>query len=387
MVAARIWLRGGSRLETIPGQSLVTGRLLAEGSRQRSWDRIARDAEDRGMMLSSGGTGETLVVAIDALADDWEDALAWLAELVFEPTFPTDRFDWIRRQAAGELESLMDQPEVRTARSFQEQLYGSHPYSRPLQGDAGSLARLTVEDCRAFHRQALGWGGVVIVTGAIDEEAVMARATSLFADLDRPAVPLPPVAVPVVLPPARNTVRAGQADQAHLFAGHLSVPRVHPDRVALDLLAVVLGAGAGLSGRLPDRIREKEGLAYSTDIATMAGAGLDAGRFAAYVGTAPRTVEQAERALREELARLLDAGLEDEEVEEARAYLVGRDPFRRESARQWVSLLAEAEIYGLPVEDPAQVKAELEALHRADVEAAARRHLDLQALQVTVGLP
>lgn len=386
VVAARIWLRGGARLEEIPGQGYVTGRLLSEGSRRRSWDRIAVEAEDRGMSIQSAGTSESLLVSIEALAEDQELVLDWLAELALEPAFPEDRCRWLCRQAAAELESLLDQPEARALRAFVEQLYQPHPYSRALQGDATSLARLTVADCAAYHGRAVGWGGCVVVTGEIDEDAVARRIEELFGHLDA-AAPLPPVAPPSGAAAARREVAVEDTDQAHLYVGHLTVPRAHPQLPALDVAAVVLGAGAGMSGRLPLRIREREGLAYSVDVATVAGAGLDPGRLVAYVGTSPDTVEQAERAVREELHLLVTGGVAKAEFEEARSYLIGRDPFRRETARQWADRLAEAELYGLPSDRPEWVVERLRALTRRDVENAIRAWIRPDELKVTVGLP
>ncbi len=386
LVAARLWLRGGMRLEETPGQALVTGRLLAGGSRRRGWDRIAVEAEDRGMVLQSFGGTETQGVAIDALAEDWQLALEWLAELALEPVFPEDRLAWICRQAAAELESQLDQPEVRTARAFLTQLYHPHPYGRPLQGDGESLSRLAPEHCAALHRRALGWGGCVVVTGEIDEAAVERRVRELFADLDGPAVAPPAVAPPGGLE-ARRRLTAGEGEQAHLYAGHLTVPRNHPDLIALEVVAVALGAGAGLAGRLPERIREKEGLAYSLDVATASGSGHDPGRLVTYVGTSPATVEQAERAVREELERLLEGGLGEVELEEARSYLLGRDPFRRETCRQWADILAESELYGLPTDRPEWVAERLRELTREQAEAAARRWIRPAELKVTVGSP
>jgi len=116
--------------------------------------------------------------------------------------------------------------------------------------------------------------------------------------------------------------------------GHLTVPRGHADYEALELVAVVLGSGAGLTGRIPARIREREGLAYTAYAQTIAGSGFDSGRLVAYVGTSPDTVAQAERGVVEEIARLVDGGVTEDELEEARAYLLGRDPFQRETARQ-----------------------------------------------------
>jgi zinc protease len=165
------------------------------------------------------------------------------------------------------------------------------------------------------------------------------------------------------------------------------VPRAADDYDALALAGVVLGAGSGLTGRIPERIREREGLAYTASAATVAGAGIDPGRLVLYVATSAATVAQAERGLREELARFVDEGPSDEEVADARAYLAGREPFRRETARQLADLIVRAEHVGLPLDRPGWREQRLARLTRADVHAAVRRHLRPEALQVTVGLP
>nr|MDP9122458.1 insulinase family protein [Acidobacteriota bacterium] len=122
VVAVRLWVQSGARCEAIPGQAFLTGRMLNEGSMRRHWRQIAEDAESRGMMLSSYGTFEGHSVTVDALAHDWELALDWAAELLLTPSFPADRCTWLAKQAAAELESLADQPDVKTAWGFMEQL-------------------------------------------------------------------------------------------------------------------------------------------------------------------------------------------------------------------------------------------------------------------------
>lgn len=386
VVAVRLWVCAGGRRELIPGQALVTGRMLTEGTAGRDWRRIADDAENKGMILSSFGTFENHGVTIDALARDWERALEWTAEMLIEPTFPEDRCVWMAKQAAAELESLTDQPDIKTAWGFLAQLYSPHPRSRPLHGSVESLLSLTPADCARFHAASLSGGVLVAVTGVIDEDAVRRRMEELFATLPAASEVLPQPPAPVGLP-GRGAVETEAEDQAHLYMGHLTVDRRHPDYTALEVAAVILGSGAGLTGRIPMRIREQEGLAYSAHAQTVAGAGLDPGRLLAYVGTSPATVDQAEAGARDEIARLVDDGITDAELEEARAYLLGREPFRRETARQWADLLIEAVEYGLPLADPEHRRRELEALDRETVEAAIRRHIRPADLRVTVGLP
>ena len=386
MVAVRVSLRAGGREEPLPGLALVTGRMLTEGTPTRDWRRIAEQAESKGMILQSNGSFESLSLSVDALAADWELALDWAVELLFDAAFPEDRCAWLARQAAAELESLSDQPDVKTAWAFLGQLYAPHPRSRPLHGSAEGLLALTPGDCAEFRRRALSHGIIASVAGVMDEDAVRERLLGLLGRPQNGAEPYPGPPEPRGTGP-RCLIATDAEDQAHLYVGHLTVPRRHPDYAALEVLAVILGSGAGLTGRIPARIREREGLAYTAYAQTVAGSGLDRGRLLAYVGTSPATVEKAERGIIEEITRLAEKGIEDAELEEARAYLLGREPFRRETARQWADLLLEAEEYGIPLDDFEHRKAELEALDRATVEAAARRHIHPEELRVTVGLP
>jgi zinc protease len=399
VVGVRAWIPGGARIERIPGQALVTGRSLTEGTARRDWREIADATEALGVAAFGAASFEVHGAAVDVRSVHWREGLDWAVELLTEPSFPEDRCRWMARQAASELESLRDQPEVRTAWAFLEQLYTPHPRSRPIQGDRESLARLTAEDCRRFHERALARAGLTLtVAGELDEEAVRAHVHDLLAGDERlrpsavrgeePLGPeLPEPEPPVGLPERRRTLALPPGDQAHLYAGCLTVRRDHPDRHALELLAVILGAGAGLTGRLPERVREREGLAYAVHVQTLAGAGLDRGRLVVYVGTSPSTVEQAEASVVEELRRVVDDGVAAEEVDGARSYLLGRDPFRRETARQWADLMGEATLYGVPEDDPEWRIRGLEAVGPEEVTAAARRHLDPERLQVTVGLP
>lgn len=388
VAALRVWIRSGARVEKIPGQSLITGRMLSEGTRRRDWKAIAEEAEARGMLLSSFGTFEYYGVAIDSLTAHWELALDRAAELVRESAFPADRCTWLTRQTHAELESLADQPEIKTAWKFLEQLYDPHPRCRPLQGSRESLLRITPDDCAEFHRRSLANGLLVTASGLFDDEdLVERRIRETFGGLDAAAEPLPEPPQPAGNGTERQEIAIGSEDQAHLYLGHLTVRRHDPDYTALEVLSVILGSGAGLTGRIPHRIREREGLAYSANAEAVAGAGTDRGRLIAYVGTALASVEKAERGVREEIARLASDGVEEAELEEARAYLLGREPFRRETARQWAEILAEAEHYQLPLDDPGKRQAELLALDRETIEAVARRHLRPEELRVTVGVP
>jgi zinc protease len=387
VVAAQVWLRGGTRAEGTAGQASITGRLLAEGTRGRDWRQIGLAAEECGMALSSFGGFEALGVVAEALASDWQRALEWVLELALEPSFPQDRCHLLVRQNLAELASLGDQPEIKTARRFLDQLYRPHPRSRPVQGTPEGLSEVTPASCHEFHQQSLGRGLIVSVAGGIDEDRVRKAVEDRLSEIDTS----PPPAVEPVPPEGldewhRNVPLQG-TQQAHLFAGHLSVARSDPGFGALELLGVILGAGSGLNGRIPSRLREREGLAYSVETGTVTGAGLDAGRVYVHLGTDPVLLDRAERCLREEMSRLVEEGPTAKEVEEAQAYLVGREPFRRETPQQVADLAAAAELYGLPLDDPEWRIERWRSVGTGELAESARRHLRPDELRITIGRP
>jgi zinc protease len=398
VAAVRVLLPGGSRVEEVPGVALVCGRALIEGSRRRGWRQVFEEAEDRGVELDGLAGFEAVGLAIDCLASELDRALEWAAELALEPALAPDRVAWLAEQAAAELAALADQPEALAGLAFLHQLYDPNPRGRPLQGSRRSLERVDARECRRFHRRSLAAGAIVAVAGDLDEEAIGRRFEALFgvvveaaepAELAEPAESAEPAAPP---PPAgtgqrRRTVAVGRVDQAHMVAGHLTVDRRHADLPALEVLSVILGAGAGLSGRIPERVRERDGLAYVAGAAAAAGAGLEPGRLEIYLSTSPDRLDRAERAVREELTRLLDEGPSEDEVRSARDYLTASEPFRFETARQWADLSARAALTGLPVDDIDWRRARWRQLGRPEVVAAARRNLAVDDLRVTLGVP
>ncbi len=386
VVAVRLSFAAGARHEPIPGQALLTGRMLTEGTRRRDWRRIAEDAEGKGMILQSNGAFESIGVSIDALAGDWELALEWAAELMLEPSFPEDRCAWLARQAAAELESLADQPEVKTAWGFLDQIYAPHPRCRPLHGDEASLLALTPADCAEFHHRARAHGIIASVAGTVDEDAVRRRFLELLDGRASGAVSYPEPPQPAGLE-ERRIVKTDAEDQAHLYVGHITVPRRHPDYAALEVLAVVLGSGAGLTGRIPARIREREGLAYTAYAQTVpAPASIPAVSWPTWAPRRPPWSRPSAAWPRRSPDWSRTAS-RTTELEESRAYLLGREPFRRETARQWADLLTEAMEYGLPLDDPEHREKELKDLDRRAVEEAARRHVHPGNLRITVGMP
>lgn len=386
VVAARAWLRGGARVEPSPGLALLCGRMLVEGTARRTWREIAEQAEARGVSLNGFASAEVHGLSIDALADDGDRALGWLAELVLEPGFDRARFELLRDQTLGELRSLGDRPEVVTGWAFRDQLYHPHPLASPSQGTSESLAALTPEDCMRFHGDALARGGVVAVAGDIDEDAVLAALERFFGGSAKGAIRAVEPPAPRGRRKKRIEIVTGSREQAHVYAGHFTVDRRHSDLPELRALGILLGSD-GLAGRIPHRVREREGLAYATHVDVLAGAGSDPGALSVYLGTHPDHVERGLELVREALHEVLEQPPEAAVLEACKTGMFGREPFLTETAGLWAGLLVDALLFDLPSYRRSWRLERIERLSPEGVFQAARRHLDPERMRVTVGLP
>jgi zinc protease len=360
---------------------------LAEGTRARDWQRISREAEARGCSIATAAGSSVQVVALDGLAEDWERLIEWALELTLEATFPGDRCAWICEQAVAELESLADLPEVVTGWSFLDQFYPGHPLGRPLLGTIEGLSSLTGEQCASFHQSCLARGPMLSMTGEIDPQTVALRLEGIQGELFSRASETPYLEDPPRPVEPRRRILLPPGEQAHLFVGAPTVRRADSDYEAVRLLGVILGAGSGLVGRIPQRIREDEGLAYGCEVNSVAGAGVDRGRLVVSLGTSRADAERASAIVREELEQVRVHGISEAEIEMARSYLLGREPFGRETARQWALVELESMLWGLPLDRPEWVRRQIAGVDAEDVCRAANTYLEPSRLIETVGIP
>jgi zinc protease len=166
--------------------------------------------------------------------------------------------------------------------------------------------------------------------------------------------------------------------------GHLGVRRSDPDYYALLLLDTILGSSPGFTSRIPRLLRDQLGLAYTTFANVAASAGVDPGRFVAYIATAPSNVDRAVDALRGEIERIVSEPVDEAELATARSYLTGSCVFRFQTNAQVAAFLLEAEVHGLGFDFVKRFPGLIENVTVEDVLGAARRHIHPAAMTTVV---
>ena len=165
------------------------------------------------------------------------------------------------------------------------------------------------------------------------------------------------------------------SEQAHLILGVRGYPIGHPNRYALQLLAVVLGGG--MSSRLFTEVREKRGLGYYVHAGNTAYT--DAGTFYSSAGVDVARVDEAITTILGELRKIAAEPVPADELEKARGYAKGRFVLRLESPQGTIQYGLRREVLEGEIEDPDELLRQLDEVTVEDVQRVAKDLLRGQA--------
>jgi zinc protease len=378
----------GARYETdeLAGLASLAGGLLEEGTVRRTSEQIAEAVEDVGAHLSTFGGYSHSGARVVGLTEDLDLCVDLAADCLRNPVFPEDRVRLYVERRLALLRSRADQPRVRAAETFDEIVFAGHPSHRPTHGYEASVAAVTRDHLVAFHRDYYRPNDTVLaLSGRFDPAAARAAVERAFGDWERSAGadrPEPPE-ISRQTAPVERIVHADKA-QANLYLGHLGVRRTHPDYYDLLVLDTILGSSPGFTSRIPRILRDEQGLAYSTFANVTGSAGVDPGRFVAYIGTSPENLERAVAGLRAEIERIVREPVEPEELETAKSYLTGSFVFKFQTNAQIAGYLIDAEIFGPGFDFLERYPRLVEAVTVEDVARVAREHIDPAAMTLVV---
>ncbi len=367
------------------GVAELTGRMLSEGTDKHSGPEIAQMIQSVGGSLAMGAGGGSVQV----LAPDRRLGLSLMLECLTSPAFPADEFARAKEQQLSDIEDSLHEPDARAKQEYAAAIYGSHPLGRPAMGYTKTVKPLTPDAARQFHRRFFVPGNTVIaVVGDFDSSQLAEEIAGLTKDWKAGEVPklvLPEVAMPKA--PTEKIVSMADAAQLHFLLGHPGIRRDNPDYFKLLVMDYVLGTGPGFTDRLSSRLRDREGLAYTVTGSITGSAGLEPGTFTCYVGTEAKNFARVRKEFIEEIARIRDTAPTDAEVADAKAYLIGSQPFKLATNSAVSGMLLSVERFGLGFDSLEKFRKSVAAVTPADVQAVAKKHLDPEHMVLVAAGP
>lgn len=386
VVEGRVWVDGlVSRPQA--GLSNFVREMLTRGTVKRNFATIAETVESVGASFGFDSNWFSTGFSGRCLAEDLPLLLEIIADCFRQPTFPMDQVEKVR----GEILTSLEQRAYDTRRmamlTFYETLYEGQPMAISTYGYHDSVAALSRADLVEFYQQRYGpQGMIVVVVGAVPPERALAEVEQVLGDWRRevPAAPLviPPVVRPLTM--RRKELTIPGKSQADLVLGNVGLPRNHPDYFAARLANTVLGV-FGMMGRIGENVRERQGLAYYA-YSSLA-ASLAAGPWMAIAGVHPDNVERTVQSILDEMRRLQDEPVPEDELADNKSYLIGSMPLTLETNGGVAATLEAMEAYQLGLDYLQRYPAMIEAITAEDIQRVARTYLDTEAYTLAIARP
>jgi len=307
-------------------------------------------------------------------------AVALGARQLGEPAFPAHIWERERQRIAAALREANTRPATIASRAFSSAVYGTHPYGNDMTEE--TLARISVDDMRAFFRLVQPCRAKVSIVGAVTRAQADQIASTLLSRLPAGAcAPLPavPEVQPLAAPVERNI--PFQSAQAHVLIGQPGYKRTDPDYFPMLVGNYILGGG-GFVSRLSSEVRERRGLSYS--VYSYFSPGLHAGAFTLGLTTRPDQAQQAVQVSRDVVRRFVAEGPTEAELKAAKDFLVGGFALRLDSNRKMLDNLASIAWNDLPLDYLDTWTKKVEQVTAQQIKAAFARKLQPERMVTVV---
>jgi len=373
-VTCRLLVNAGSWRDPAGEEGLanLAANSILLGTRDNSLFTINRKLDQMGSSLDSSCGRDYAVVGFRALKREFDKGFGILMEVLTQPSFPANEVDRQRAETIAAIQAQQDQPEVVAEKEFRKALFKKSPYGHPVEGTMESVRGLTREAAVGFYGAYFRPNNSVLaIAGDITEEEVRSKLVPSLDKWKPREIPDRPFESEFVKGPL--TVKKDRPiTQANVILGHRGISRSDKDYYAASLMNYILG-GAGLGSRLMEEIRIRRGLAYS--VYSHFDALKRPGSFQILLQTKNESAKEAVQICFQEMKKIQEEGVTEEELETAKRYHIGSFPMRFDSQEKLAEFIIQIEFYGLGLDYPEHYPSLIRSVTREDIQKAAKTYL------------
>jgi predicted Zn-dependent peptidase len=375
-----VWLETGSRDEDPEwnGISHFIEHMVFKGTKHRTAEEIARQIDSIGGNMDAFTAKECICFNVKVLDEHIPIALDVLTDLVLHPIFDADDIVRERGVILEEIKMDEDNPDYLVHEIFTQNFWKDHPLGKPILGTKETVKRFERAPVVEAYRHRFAPGNIIVAAaGNLNHDHFVDLVTKHFEHMKPSANGFHSSAPKIV---SRIVLRNKKAlEQVQLCIGVPSHPIAHEKRHAGYVLNTLLGGG--MSSRLFQNIRERQGLAYS--IYSDLNPYRDTGCMAVYAGTSRESAAKVVRSVVDEFHKLKTEPVPEEELRRAKDQLKGSLMLSLESSTARMSNLARQEMYFERFYDLDELINKIEAVTSEDLQTLANEFFKAESIAVT----
>ena len=330
--------------EKFAGEYLLMNRLLLKGTKKYSSEELATILDENAIDLYTEMKYDYLRFRFIALNEDFELALSLLAEIILNSTF--EEFEKEKEKLKGELLADLDSAKTKVSDLFTKTIYKDHFYGHSYTVILEQLDNVTIDDVKKAYLNILkNSQKALALVGDIEFENASMLLNKFLGDIPQSIEQSSSINSPEKINNEYAEIIKEDAQQAQIIQGWRVASIGSEDYPRLMLLNVILGA-SGLSSRLFLELREKKGLAYT--VRSSYENHSKAAVFSIYIGTEPANIETSIAGFKEEIEKIKNVLVSEEELRNAKNNIIGKQQFITETNSQQANLMAYYAITGKP---------------------------------------
>jgi zinc protease len=383
MMAMRFAFDGGSSQDPVGKEGLANfvTAMLDEGAGDLSSREFQERMEDISMRMSYEEAKDAFYGNFETLTANRDDAAKLLKLALNKPHFEADSIERIRQQLIAGLVYAARDPDKVAQNEWYALAFKGHPYARPANGTEKTVGTVTHDDLEGYRKRIFAKDTLkVVAVGDIDATQLGKLLDEVFGDLPAKAE-LAPVSKTAPVIGGKQEVIEMNVPQSVAVFGLGAMPRRDPEFIPAFVLNQILGGG-GFASKLMEEVREKRGLAYS--VYTYVYPYQHASIFSGGVATRNDAMGQSLDVIRDELKKMADNGPSQEDLDNAKNYLIGSYPLRFDTNSKIATQLLGLKMDGFGPEYVENRNAMIAAVNLDDMKRVAKSLLDTQNLIVTI---
>ena len=380
-VALGYYLRSGSAVESVQhgGASHFLEHLVFKATANRTTSEIAHIIDILGGDVDAFTGKEYTSFYAHVLDEQVGIALDLLTDIVVAPRFTDHDLESERSVILEEIKMVEDTPDDLVHEIFVSSFWPDHPLGRPILGTEETVNRLGREEIVAHYNETFHPSNMIFcASGNVRLEQIIPFLERSFPADDRAPIRydwLPPHPTQHVILRAKR-----ELGQVHVCLGSRGFPQQGDERYSAALFNAILGGG--MSSRLFQRIREKEGLVYS--VMSYHNGYLNGGYQAVYAACAPKNLKRVLALTLEEMRNMKQKGATGAELDAAKLHLKGSILLSLESTVSRMSGIARQEYYFGRQYSPDEIIHHIDAVSLDDIQSVAQTIVDPESLSLTL---
>jgi len=377
-VALGVWVLTGTRDENPEeiGISHFVEHLVFKGTKKRNAYQIARSLESLGGDLNAYTTREQTTYHCTVLKEDWKTGLEVLSDLVCNMKIAKKDFELEKKVVMQEIQMSDDSPEEIIYDYLFEHSYANHPLGRQILGKSDTLAKMTQKKVLDFYKRFYqGSNLIVSAAGPLEHDALVIEAQKLFRTRKKFTEPV------VRRAPRWKATRKfydDDSEQVHILLA-LPATSFH-DKFRFEAFIINSLLGGGMTSKLYQAVREKQGLAYT--VFSSLNTQMDSGNITIYAGTDPKKVKRVISIIKDELLKIKKEGLKKSDLDLFKTQVRGQLLMGSDDIENRMTSLGVNEMIFEDYRSVEHVIKEIEAVNEKSINTYLKEHFDLEKMSV-----